>query len=68
MGMRNLWGSDEHPWAYTSVLSLNCQTHAIDNPYVVDGSFFWSSGAVNPTLTIIANPLRIGDNLIDRMK
>jgi choline dehydrogenase-like flavoprotein len=52
----------------TSVLDLNCRTHDIDNLYVVDGSFFCSSGAVNPTLTIIANALRVGTHLIDRMK
>jgi choline dehydrogenase-like flavoprotein len=46
-----------------SVLDLHCRTHAIDNLYVVDGSFFPSSGAVNPTLTIIANALRVGDHL-----
>ena len=52
----------------TSVLDLNCRTHDIDNLYVVDGSFFCSSGAVNPTLTIIANALRVGDILLDRLK
>ncbi|UBF30436.1 GMC family oxidoreductase (plasmid) [Kovacikia minuta CCNUW1] len=52
----------------TSVLDLNCRTHEIDNLYVTDGSFFCSSGAVNPTLTIIANALRVGDHLIDRMR
>ncbi|NJK63079.1 MAG: GMC family oxidoreductase [Synechococcaceae cyanobacterium SM2_3_1] len=51
----------------TSVLDLNCRTHDIDNLYVVDGSFFCSSGAVNPTLTIIANALRVGDHLIQHM-
>ncbi|MGB8702795.1 MAG: GMC family oxidoreductase [Thermosynechococcaceae cyanobacterium] len=51
-----------------SVLDLNCRTHDIDNLYVVDGSFFCSSGAVNPTLTIIANALRVGDHLCDRLK
>jgi choline dehydrogenase-like flavoprotein len=39
----------------------------VDNLYVVDGSFFVSSGAVNPTLTIIANALRVGDHLLDRL-
>lgn len=48
----------------TSVLDTNCKTHDIENLYVVDGSFFPSSGAVNPGLTIIANALRIGDHLI----
>lgn len=52
----------------TSVLDLNCRTHEIDNLYLVDGSFFCSSGAVNPTLTIIANALRVGDHLLDRLK
>ncbi|EKQ67000.1 choline dehydrogenase-like flavoprotein [Leptolyngbyaceae cyanobacterium JSC-12] len=51
-----------------SVLDLNCRTHDVDNLYVVDGSFFRSSAAVNPTLTIIANALRVGDHLIERMK
>ncbi|MEB3218669.1 MAG: GMC family oxidoreductase [Nostocales cyanobacterium 94392] len=51
----------------TSVLDINCRTHDIDNLYVVDGSFFRSSAAVNPTLTIIANALRVGDCLIERM-
>jgi choline dehydrogenase-like flavoprotein len=52
----------------TSVLDLNCRTHDIDNLYVVDGAFFPSSAAVNPTLTIIANALRVGDHLLDRLK
>jgi choline dehydrogenase-like flavoprotein len=52
----------------TSVLNLNCRAHDIDNLYVVDGSFFCSSGAVNPTLMIIANALRVGDHLLERMK
>jgi len=39
----------------------------VDNLYVVDGSFFVSSGAVNPTLTIIANALRVGEHLLERL-
>ncbi|MFI5335015.1 MAG: GMC oxidoreductase, partial [Chlamydiales bacterium] len=39
----------------TSVLDLNCKAHDLDNLYVVDGSFFPSSAAVNPGLTIMAN-------------
>jgi choline dehydrogenase-like flavoprotein len=50
-----------------SVLDLNCRAHDVDNLYVVDGSFFVSSGAVNPTLTIIANALRVGDHLLERL-
>jgi choline dehydrogenase-like flavoprotein len=52
----------------TSVLDANCKAHDVDNLYVVDGSFFVSSGAVNPALTIMANALRVGDHLIERMK
>ncbi|NER83314.1 MAG: dehydrogenase, partial [Leptolyngbya sp. SIO1D8] len=50
-----------------SVLDLNCKTHDVDNLYVVDGSFFPSSSGVNPTLTIIANALRVGDRLLERL-
>jgi choline dehydrogenase-like flavoprotein len=39
----------------------------VDNLYVVDGSFFPSSGAVNPALTIMANALRVGDHLLERL-
>jgi choline dehydrogenase-like flavoprotein len=46
-----------------SVLDINCKTHDVDNLYVVDGSFFPSSAAINPGLTIIANALRVADVL-----
>jgi choline dehydrogenase-like flavoprotein len=52
----------------SSVLDTHCKTHEIDNLYVVDGSFFPSSGAMNPALTIMANALRVGDRLLERMK
>jgi choline dehydrogenase-like flavoprotein len=51
----------------TSALDENCRAHEVDNLYVVDGSFFPSSGAVNPALTIMANALRVGDHLLDRL-
>ncbi|MEP0892813.1 GMC family oxidoreductase [Leptolyngbya sp. FACHB-16] len=47
----------------TSVLDINCRTHDIHNLYVVDGSFFPSSAAVNPALTIMANAIRVGEHL-----
>jgi len=50
----------------TSALDVNCKAHDVDNLYVVDGSFFCSSSAVNPALTIAANALRVGDHLLDR--
>jgi choline dehydrogenase-like flavoprotein len=52
----------------TSALDAKCKAHDLDNLYVVDASFFPSSGAVNPGLTIMANALRIGDHLMERMK
>lgn len=51
----------------TSALDANCKAHELDNLYVVDGSFFPSSGAVNPALTIMANALRVGDHLKARL-
>jgi choline dehydrogenase-like flavoprotein len=51
----------------TSALDASCKAHEVDNLYVVDGSFFPSSGAVNPALTIMANALRVGDHLRDRL-
>jgi choline dehydrogenase-like flavoprotein len=51
----------------TSALDVNCKAHELDNLYVVDGSFFVSSAAVNPTLTIIANALRVGDHIAERL-
>jgi choline dehydrogenase-like flavoprotein len=51
----------------TSVLDVNCRAHDLDNLYVVDGSFFPSSSAVNPALTIMANALRVGDHLRERL-
>jgi choline dehydrogenase-like flavoprotein len=51
----------------TSVLDLDCKAHELDNLYVADASFFPSIGAVNPTLTIIANALRVADKIKDRL-
>lgn len=51
----------------TSVLDTNCKAHELDNLYVVDTSFFPSIGAVNPALTAMANALRVGDHLLERL-
>ena len=51
----------------TSVLDLDCKTHELDNLYLTDASFFPSIGAVNPTLTIIANALRVADRIKHRL-
>ncbi|BDG06076.1 GMC oxidoreductase [Anaeromyxobacter oryzae] len=52
----------------TSALDPSCKAHELDNLYVVDASFFPSSGAVNPALTVMANALRVGDHLLDRLR
>jgi choline dehydrogenase-like flavoprotein len=51
----------------TSALDVGCRMHDLDNLYVVDSSFFVSASAVNPTLTIIANALRVADHLAGRL-
>jgi len=51
----------------TSVLNLDCRAHEVENLYIADASFFPSIGAVNPTLTIIANALRVADIIRDRL-
>ncbi len=57
------FGSDPQ----TSVLNTNCKAHELDNLYVVDTSFYPSIGAVNPALTAMANALRVGDHLLERI-
>ncbi len=52
----------------SSALDTSCKTWDVDNLYVVDGSFFVSSAAVNPALTIMANALRVGDHLKERLQ
>ena len=52
----------------TSALDVNCKAHDLENLYVVDASFFCSSGAVNPALTVMANALRVGDHLLERLR
>jgi choline dehydrogenase-like flavoprotein len=51
----------------TSVLDAECRAHEVDNLYVVDTSVFPSIGAVNPALTAMANSLRVGDHVLDRI-
>ena len=51
----------------TAVLDLNCRAYDVNNLYVVDASFFPSCGAFNPSLTIAANALRVGDYILDEV-
>ena len=46
-----------------SVLDPYCRTHDVENLFVVDASFFPSSAAVNPALTIIAQALRVAEHI-----
>jgi choline dehydrogenase-like flavoprotein len=50
-----------------SVLDVNCKAHEVDNLYVADTSFFPSIGAVNPALTAIANGIRVGEHIAERL-
>jgi choline dehydrogenase-like flavoprotein len=45
------------------VLDTHCRAHDVDNLYVVDASFFPSSAAVNPGLTIVAQAIRVADHI-----
>ena len=56
-------GADPH----ASVVGVDCKAHELDNLYVVDTSVFPSIGAVNPALTAMANSLRVGDHLLERL-
>ncbi len=49
----------------TSVLDQWCRTHDVENLFVVDASFFPSSAAVNPGLTIVAQALRVADHILE---
>ena len=51
----------------TSALNTDCRAHEVDNLYVVDTSIFPSISAVNPALTAMANALRVGDHLLERL-
>lgn len=48
-------------------MPIGATAHELDNLYVADTSFFPSIGAVNPSLTAIANALRVGDHLLERL-
>ncbi len=52
----------------TSVLDVHCRAHDLENLYVVDGSFFVFSTAVNPGLTIMANALRVGEHILGELR
>jgi choline dehydrogenase-like flavoprotein len=47
----------------TSALDEHCRFRGVENLYVVDGSVMPTSAGLNPSLTIAANALRVGDHL-----
>lgn len=49
----------------TAVLDAYCKAYDLDNLYVLDSSFFPSSAAMNPALTIAAQALRVGEHLVN---
>src|SRR5436190_5549818 len=51
----------------TSAVNRDCRAHELDNLYIVDTSVFPSIGAVNPALTAMANSLRVGDHVLERL-
>jgi choline dehydrogenase-like flavoprotein len=51
----------------TSVLDRDNRAHDLDNLYILDASFFPSSGGINPSLTIVANSLRATDKIVQRV-
>jgi choline dehydrogenase-like flavoprotein len=52
----------------TSVADVNCKAHELDNLYIADASIFPSIGAVNPALTVMANSIRVGDHIAERLR
>jgi choline dehydrogenase-like flavoprotein len=50
-----------------SVVDVNCKAHELDNLYVADASILPSIGAVNPALTVMANAIRVGSHLLERL-
>jgi choline dehydrogenase-like flavoprotein len=52
----------------TSVADIDCKAHELDNLYFADASIFPSIGAVNPALTVMANAIRVGDRIAERLR
>jgi choline dehydrogenase-like flavoprotein len=51
----------------TAVLDTNNRVHDLDNLYVVDASFFPTSGGANPSLTVAANALRVAEHIAQKL-
>jgi choline dehydrogenase-like flavoprotein len=51
----------------TSVVNRDCRAHEVSNLFITDTSVFCSSAAVNPTLTLVANALRVSEVIRKRL-
>ena len=51
----------------TSVVNKDCRAHEVSNLFITDTSVFCSSAAVNPTLTLVANALRVSEVIRERL-
>ena len=51
----------------TSVVNKDCRAHEVSNLFITDTSVFCSSAAVNPTLTLVANALRVSETIRERL-
>lgn len=54
--------------AQTGVVDSDCKVHGIDNLYIAGSSVFTTSGWANPTLTLTALALRLGEHLKEQLK
>ncbi|OSM05066.1 GMC oxidoreductase [Magnetofaba australis] len=54
--------------ASEGVTDAHMRVHGVDNLYVCSNAAFCSSGAINPTLTLTALALRLGQHLIDQKR
>ena len=62
-GAHHMGTTRMHDDPHKGVVDRNCRLHGCDNLYVIGGSVFPTSGAANPTLTIVALTLRLADHL-----
>ena len=54
--------------AEESVINRWCALHDAKNLFVVDSSFMATGLGLNPMITVVANALRVGTHIVDRLK
>jgi choline dehydrogenase-like flavoprotein len=50
------------------VVDEHCRVHGVDNLFVAGSSVFPTSGIANPTLTLLALAVRLGDHLVPELR